>query len=180
MKLWFWVKFTITAFALFALAAVLLPNAFPQTQQPVSLKACRTQYVGAVEQLVLAAVAIEDLNRRQAVIDLAAVAQHSYDLVAGDPPTRPAVICAPDRLAKLDAVIARLKADGYIPDPEVAGAAQSKLSGELLADAVSHFWSLFPPGRESPALDRSLDPKSANDQKRATSPRTNPGVQPYQ
>jgi hypothetical protein len=172
MKFWFWVKMTITAFILFGVAA---HYGLSQALQPASLKACRTQYVGTVEQLVLAAVAIEDLNRRQAVIDLAAVAQHSYDLVASDPPHSAAVICAPDRLAKLDAILARLKTDGYIPDPEVAGAAQSKLSGELLADAVARFWAVFPSRSGNPALDR----KTINDQKRPTSPRPNPGVLPY-
>lgn len=179
MKLWFWIKLTITAFALFALAAVLIPKASPQTLLPLQVKTCRTQYTVFVEQLTTAAVAIDSLSQRQAVVDLAAAAEHSYDLIASDPAHSVAAVCAADRLAKLDAVITRLKEEGYLPDPEIAGAAQAKLSGELLAENLDHFWAVFRRSSSSTSATGVLDRKTANDQKRPTSPRTNPGVQPY-
>ena len=117
---------------------------------------------------------IYEPDRRQATINLSAATQHSYDLLAGDSAHAAEALCAPQRLADLDAVIASLREAGYLPDHGERAAVQAKLSDEALRDGIARFRAVFPPGTRS-QVPAAGEPSL---QKRATSPRTNPGVQP--
>jgi hypothetical protein len=188
MKFWFWVKFTIAAFMLYGLAA---HYGLSQTPAPANesyqsfatqhdakkLKACQAKYASTVDQLTTATMVmslIYEPDRRRTTINLSAAAQHSYDLLAADPAHSAEALCAPQRLADLDAVTASLREAGYLPDHGERAAVQARLSDESLRDAIARFRVVFSPGTGSPN-SAAREPEV---QKRPTSPRTNPGVQP--
>lgn len=173
MKLWFWVKFTIAAFILFGVAGY-----YANSQ---TLKACQAKYSSTVDQLATAATTmsvISEPDRRLVVINLMSTVQHSYDLLAADPAHSAEALCSPQRLADLDAVTASLREGGYLPDHGERASVQVKLSDEALRDGIARFRVVFPPGIAP--VPRSQNPAAREPelQKRPTSPRTNPGVQP--